>query len=56
VQTLVVSVARRMTQYFLSLVPHAENVVLPGVNHFMQMGDPKRVATASADFLSRHRF
>jgi pimeloyl-ACP methyl ester carboxylesterase len=43
-----------MKQHFLSLVPHAEKDVVPGVNHLMQMGDPKAVAAAIADFLARH--
>ncbi len=41
-------------QHFQSLVPHTEQVVVPGVNHSMQMQDPKLVAAPIADFLSRH--
>jgi pimeloyl-ACP methyl ester carboxylesterase len=41
-------------KHFRSLIPHTEEVVLPGVNHLMQARDPKRVAAAIADFLSRH--
>ena len=41
-------------KYFLSLIPHAEEAVLPGVDHAMQMQDPKLVAAAIADFLSHH--
>ena len=40
--------------YFRSLVPQTEQVVIPGVNHLMQMREPKLVAEAIADFLSRH--
>jgi pimeloyl-ACP methyl ester carboxylesterase len=41
-------------RFFHSLVPHSEKVVLPGVNHLMQMRDPKLVAAPIAEFLSRH--
>jgi pimeloyl-ACP methyl ester carboxylesterase len=41
-------------QHFRSLIPHTEEVVLPGVNHLMQIRDPKLVAAPIADFLSRH--
>jgi pimeloyl-ACP methyl ester carboxylesterase len=40
--------------HFLSLFPRAEAVVLPGLNHAMQMGNSKRVAEALAPFLSRY--
>ena len=40
-------------QHFQSMIPSAEGAVLPGVNHLMQMRDPKLVAAAIADFLSR---
>ncbi len=43
-----------LKQHFQSLVPHTEQVVIPGVNHSMQMQDPKVVAEPVADFLSRH--
>jgi pimeloyl-ACP methyl ester carboxylesterase len=43
-------------QYFLSLVPHAEEAVVPGVDHAMQMQDAKLVAAPIVDFLSRHPF
>jgi pimeloyl-ACP methyl ester carboxylesterase len=39
---------------FLSLVPHAEEVVLPGLDHLLQIRDPARVARRVAAFLSRH--
>jgi pimeloyl-ACP methyl ester carboxylesterase len=42
-------------QHFQSMIPSTEAVVLPGVNHLMQMRDPKLVAAAIADFLSRQR-
>ena len=41
-------------QHFQALIPHTEQVVVPGVNHSMQMQDPKAVAAPIADFLSRH--
>ncbi len=41
-------------QHFRSLIPHTEDVVVPGVDHAMQMQDPKLVAAPIADFLSRH--
>jgi pimeloyl-ACP methyl ester carboxylesterase len=41
-------------QHFLALVPHAESAVVPGVDHLMQMGDPKAVAAPIAAFLARH--
>ena len=41
-------------RHFESLVPHAEFARVPGVDHLMQMGDPKRVAAPIADFLARH--
>jgi pimeloyl-ACP methyl ester carboxylesterase len=41
-------------QHFQSLVPHAEVVVVPGVNHLLQMSAPRAIATHIADFLSRH--
>ncbi len=40
-------------QHFQSLIPHTEQVVVPGVDHLMQMRDAKRVAAPIADFLSR---
>ncbi len=40
-------------QHFQSLVPHTEQVVVPGVNHLLQMRDPKLIAAPIADFLSR---
>jgi len=40
-------------QHFQSMIPSTEGVVLPGVNHLMQMRDPKLIAAAIADFLSR---
>jgi pimeloyl-ACP methyl ester carboxylesterase len=41
-------------QYFRSLFPNTEEVVLPGVNHLMQARDPGVVGRAIAGFLSRH--
>lgn len=41
-------------KYFLSLIPHAEEALVPGVAHAMQMQDSKLVAAPIADFLSRH--
>ena len=43
-------------QHFQSLLPHTEVVVVPGVNHLMQMSDSKIVAAPIADFLSCHPF
>jgi pimeloyl-ACP methyl ester carboxylesterase len=40
--------------FFRSLVPGVEVVVLPGVNHLMQARDPEVVGRAIAGFLSRH--
>ena len=45
-----------LKRYFLSQVPHSEEVVVPGVGHAMQMQDPKLVAAPIADFLSCHPF
>lgn len=42
--------------HFQALVPHTEVVVVPGVDHLMQMAAPNAVAAPIADFLSRHRF
>lgn len=41
-------------QHFQSLIPHTEEVVVPGINHLMQMRDPKLVAALIADFLMPH--
>jgi pimeloyl-ACP methyl ester carboxylesterase len=43
----------RAEEHFRSLIPHTEVVVLPGVNHLMQMRDPKAVAEPIAGFLAR---
>ncbi len=43
-------------QHFQSLIPHTERALVPGVNHSMQMQDPKAVAATISDFLSRHPF
>ena len=43
-----------LKQYFLSLIPRAEEAVVAGVDHAMQMQDPKLVAVPIVDFLSRH--
>jgi pimeloyl-ACP methyl ester carboxylesterase len=40
-------------QHFQSLIPHTEEVVVPGVDHSMLTQDPKGVAAPIADFLSR---
>lgn len=37
-----------------TLFPKAEHALVPGVDHLMQMGDPKGVAAPIADFLARH--
>jgi pimeloyl-ACP methyl ester carboxylesterase len=42
-------------QHSQSMIPSTKAVVLPGVNHLMQMRDPKLVAAVVADFLSRQR-
>lgn len=39
--------------HFVS-VPETEKVVLPGLNHLLQMRDPALVAEAAAEFLDRH--
>lgn len=39
--------------HFLSLVPKAQSVELPGVNHSMNTQDPRLVAGAVAEFLAR---
>ncbi len=38
---------------FQSAVPQTEEVVVPGLNHLLQMRNPRLVAEAIADFLSR---
>ncbi len=43
-----------LKQYFLSMIPHSVEAVVAGVDHAMQMQDPKLVAAPIADFLSRH--
>lgn len=48
------SLVEAAKQYFQSLIPHAEQVEVPGVNHLMQMRNPKAVAASIAEFLSRH--
>ena len=40
--------------YYQSLVPQAEVVVIPGVDHSMLTQGPKQVAEAVAEFLARH--
>jgi pimeloyl-ACP methyl ester carboxylesterase len=42
-----------LRDHFLSLVPKAESVELPGVNHSMNTKDPRLVAGAVAEFLAR---
>ncbi len=44
----------RPRQLFVSSVPQTEEVVLPGLNHLLQMRDPSLVAVPIADFLARH--
>jgi 3-oxoadipate enol-lactonase len=39
---------------FATSVPHAECVELPGLDHLLQVRDPKRVAGAIASFLAQH--
>lgn len=41
-------------QRFLASVPHAEEAVLPGLNHLLQMRSPSLVAHPIVDFLARH--
>lgn len=43
----------QIKDYFLSLVPKAESIVLPGVDHSMNTQDPALVAGAVAEFLAR---
>jgi pimeloyl-ACP methyl ester carboxylesterase len=38
---------------FQSSVPHTEQVVAPGLNHLLQMRDPRLIAEAIAEFLAR---
>jgi pimeloyl-ACP methyl ester carboxylesterase len=40
--------------HFQALVPQVEQVVVPGVNHLMQIRNPKLVAEPIADFLARN--
>jgi pimeloyl-ACP methyl ester carboxylesterase len=42
-----------LRDHFLSLVPKAESVELPGVTHSMNTQDPGLVAGAIAEFLAR---
>jgi pimeloyl-ACP methyl ester carboxylesterase len=44
----------RAKQAFQSAVAQTEAVVLPGLNHLLQMRDPHGVAAPIADFLARH--
>lgn len=41
---------------FLSAVPHAEDLVLPGLDHLLQVRSPGLVARAIGEFLARHPF
>jgi 3-oxoadipate enol-lactonase len=41
-------------EYFESMIVGAEGVVLGGVNHLMQMRNPRSIAEAIASFLDRH--
>jgi len=43
-------------QLFESSVPQTESALLPGLNHALQMQDPKLVAEAVAEFLAREPF
>jgi pimeloyl-ACP methyl ester carboxylesterase len=38
----------------LDWLPHAEEYVLPGATHFLQLENPRDMATALADFYARH--
>lgn len=46
----------RPRELFLSSVPHCEDVVLPGLDHLLQMRNPSQVAAPIAEFLARHPF
>ncbi len=46
----------RPKQLFQSSVPQTEEVVLPGLDHLLQMRNPSLVAAPIADFLARHPF
>ena len=46
----------RPKQVFQSIATHAEEVVLPGMNHLLMMRNPGMVARPIADFLARHPF
>ncbi len=50
-----VPLVEAIKQHFRSLIPRAEQAVVPGVNHLLQMQDPKGVAAPIAEFLSRHQ-
>jgi pimeloyl-ACP methyl ester carboxylesterase len=43
----------QLKDHFLSLVPKAQSIVLPGVDHSMNTQDPALVAGAVAEFLAR---
>ena len=43
-------------KYFQSMRPRTKQVVLPGINHLMQMRDPQLVAVTIVDFISRRPF
>jgi pimeloyl-ACP methyl ester carboxylesterase len=44
---------RAPQQLFLASVPHAESVVLPGLDHLLHLRDPAAVARPIANFLAR---
>jgi pimeloyl-ACP methyl ester carboxylesterase len=44
----------RPRQLFLACVSHAEDLVLPGLNHLLPVQAPALVASSIADFLARH--
>lgn len=41
-------------KYFVSVIPHTEQVVIPGMNHLMQMLNPKCIAAKIAEFIARN--
>jgi pimeloyl-ACP methyl ester carboxylesterase len=46
----------RPRELFLSALPETDDVVLPGLDHLLQMRRPSQVAAPIADFLARHSF
>jgi pimeloyl-ACP methyl ester carboxylesterase len=41
-------------QFLLNSLPHAEEFVLPGATHFLQVEDPRGIAEALSSFWTRH--